>query len=78
VLLISRISREFRLARLWRWIEKTPARRFIFAGATALTAALLHWLIYPITHGRTSFIFFPPAIILVTTTAGRWPERWSP
>jgi PAS domain S-box-containing protein len=29
--------------------------------------------VYPITLGRTSFIFFPPAIILVTTIAGRWP-----
>jgi signal transduction histidine kinase len=71
--LFSRISSDFRLARLWPWIEKTPARRFAFAGITAISAALLHWLIFPITQGRTSFIFFPPAIILVTTIAGRWP-----
>ena len=36
-------------------------------------AAALHWVIYPFTQGRASFIFFPPAIILVTTIAGRWP-----
>ncbi len=36
-------------------------------------AAALHWVIYPLTQGRASFIFFPPAIILVTTIAGRWP-----
>ena len=71
--LFSRISRDFGLARLWPWIEKTPARRFAFAAIVAVVASLLHWLIYPITQGRTSFIFFPPAIILVTTIAGRWP-----
>jgi signal transduction histidine kinase len=38
-----------------------------------LVAAALHWLIFPLTQGRTSFTFFPPAIILVTTMAGRWP-----
>jgi len=70
---VSRISRDFGLARLWPWIEKTPARRFSFAAIVAVAASLLHWLIYPLTQGRTSFIFFPPAIILVTTIAGRWP-----
>jgi signal transduction histidine kinase/CheY-like chemotaxis protein len=48
-------------------------RRFAFAAIVAMAAVLLHWLIYPFTQGRTSFIFFPPAIILVTTLAGRWP-----
>ena len=71
--LISRISRDFGLARLWPWIEKSPTRRFAFAAIVAAVAVLLHWLIFPLTHGRTSFIFFPPAIILVTTIAGRWP-----
>ena len=61
------------MARLWPWIEKTPTRRFAFAAFVAAAAVLLHWLIYPLTLGRTSFIFFPPAIILVTTLAGRWP-----
>ena len=61
------------MARLWPWIEKSPARRFSFAAIVAVAASLLHWLIFPLTHGRTSFIFFPPAIILVTTIAGRWP-----
>ena len=71
--LFSRISRDFGLARLWPWIEKTPTRRFSFAAIVAVAASLLHWLIFPLTQGRTSFIFFPPAIILVTTIAGRWP-----
>jgi len=71
--LILPISRDFGLARLWPWIEKTPMRRFSFAAIVAVAASLLHWLIYPLTQGRTSFIFFPPAIILVTTIAGRWP-----
>src|SRR6476619_1241385 len=61
------------MARLWPWIEKTPTRRFSFAAIVAVAASLLHWLIFPLTQGRTSFIFFPPAIILVTTIAGRWP-----
>jgi len=61
------------MARLWPWIEKTPTRRFSFAAIVAIAAALLHWLIFPLTQGRTSFIFFPPAIILVTTIAGRGP-----
>ena len=71
--LVSRISRDFGLARLWPWIEKTPTRRLSFAAIVAVAASLLHWLIFPLTQGRTSFIFFPPAIILVTTIAGRWP-----
>jgi PAS domain S-box-containing protein len=36
-------------------------------------AAALHWMIFPITHSRVTFIFFLPAIVLVTTIAGRWP-----
>jgi signal transduction histidine kinase len=71
--LVSRISTDFGLARLWPWIEKTPTRRFSFAAIVAVAASLLHWLIFPLTQGRTSFLFFPPAIILVTTIAGRWP-----
>jgi PAS domain S-box-containing protein len=61
------------MARLWPWIEKSPTRRFSFGAIVAVGAALLHWLIFPLTQGRTSFIFFPPAIILVTTIAGRGP-----
>jgi PAS domain S-box-containing protein len=49
------------------------ARRFAFAILMALGAAALHWLIYPLTQGRVTFIFFVPAIVLVTTIAGRWP-----
>ena len=49
----------FRLARLWPWIEKTPTRRFAFAAILAASAVLLHWPIFPLTKGRTSFIFFP-------------------
>jgi len=30
-------------------------------------------LIFPITQARVTFIFFLPAIVLVTTIAGRWP-----
>ena len=36
-------------------------------------AAALHWLIFPITQSRITFIFFVPAIVLATTIAGRWP-----
>ncbi len=39
----------------------------------ALAAALLQWLVYPLSQGRITFIFFVPAIVLVTTIAGRWP-----
>ena len=71
--LISRITQDFRLARLWPWIEKTALRRFGFAAILAAGAAALHWLIFPIVQGRVTFIFFIPAIVLVTTIAGRWP-----
>jgi signal transduction histidine kinase/CheY-like chemotaxis protein len=70
---LSRISREFRLARLWPWIEKTVLRRVGFAAVMAAAAAALHWAIFPIVQGRITFIFFIPAIVLVTTIAGRWP-----
>jgi PAS domain S-box-containing protein len=30
-------------------------------------------VIFPITHGRITFIFFIPATVLATTIAGRWP-----
>ncbi len=49
------------------------ARRYAFALVVSVAAVALHWVVYPITQGRASFIFFPPAIILVTTVAGRWP-----
>ena len=39
----------------------------------ALVAAALHWLIFPITQSRVTFIFFIPATVLATTIAGRWP-----
>jgi len=71
--LISRLKTEFRLARLWPWIEKTLPRRFAFAAIVGAGAAALHWLIFPITQARVTFIFFIPAIVLVTTLAGRWP-----
>jgi PAS domain S-box-containing protein len=58
---------------LWPWIEKTLPRRFAFALIAGLIAAALHWLIFPITQSRVTFIFFIPAIVLVTTIAGRWP-----
>jgi hypothetical protein len=48
-------------------------RRFAFAVITGIGAAALHWLIFPITQSRVTFIFFIPAIVLVTTIAGRWP-----
>ena len=40
----------------------------------AITAAALHWAIFPITQSRVTFIFFIPAIVLATTLAGRWPS----
>jgi len=70
---ISRISKEFRLARLWPWIERTAIRRFGFAATLSAMAVALHWLIYPITQSRVTFIFFIPATVLATTIAGRWP-----
>ena len=72
-LLISLISRDFRLTRLWPWIEKSALRRFAFAAILATAAVVLHWAIFPMTQGRVTFIFFVPAIVLVTTIAGRWP-----
>jgi PAS domain S-box-containing protein len=39
----------------------------------ALIALALHWAIFPITQSRVTFIFFIPAIVLVTTIAGRGP-----
>jgi len=48
-------------------------RRFAFAAVLGLAAAALHWAIFPITQARVTFIFFVPAIVLVTTIAGRWP-----
>jgi PAS domain S-box-containing protein len=67
------LKTEFRFARLWPWIERSVARRFAFAAITGACAAALHWLILPITQSRVTFIFFIPAIVLVTTIAGRWP-----
>jgi K+-sensing histidine kinase KdpD len=58
---------------LWPWIEKTATRRFAFALSIALFAGAMHWLIYPITQSRVTFIFFLPAIVLTTAIAGRWP-----
>jgi signal transduction histidine kinase/CheY-like chemotaxis protein len=48
-------------------------RRFAFAAVLGFAAAALHWAIFPITQARVTFIFFIPAIVLVTTIAGRWP-----
>jgi PAS domain S-box-containing protein len=62
-----------RLARLWPWIEKTAPRRFAFAALAGVSAAALHWAIFPITQSRVTFIFFIPAIVLTTIIAGRWP-----
>jgi PAS domain S-box-containing protein len=67
------MTQEFRLSRLWPWIEKTAPRRFAFAAVLAAMAAGLHWLIFPITQSRVTFIFFIPATVLATTIAGRWP-----
>ena len=71
--LIARISRDFRLSRLWSWIERSVARRFAFAAVLAIVAVLLHWTIFPITQSRVTFVFFIPATVLATTIAGRWP-----
>jgi PAS domain S-box-containing protein len=38
-----------------------------------LAAAALHWAVNPLTQARVTFIFFIPAIVLVTTIAGRGP-----
>jgi PAS domain S-box-containing protein len=70
---ISRIKNEFRLTRLWPWIEKSALRRVAFAVVMALAAATLQWIVYPFSQGQITFIFFIPAIVLVTTIAGRWP-----
>lgn len=39
----------------------------------ALAVGALHWAIFPITQSRVTFIFFLPAMVLVTTIAGRGP-----
>jgi len=67
------LRNEFRLSRLWPWIERTAPRRLLFAVVVGALAAALHWLIFPITQSRVTFIFFIPAIVLATTIAGRWP-----
>jgi PAS domain S-box-containing protein len=66
-------TRELRLSRLWPWIEKSVTRRYLFAAVMAAAAALLHWVIFPVTQGRITFLFFIPATVLVTTLAGRGP-----
>jgi signal transduction histidine kinase/CheY-like chemotaxis protein len=58
---------------LWPWIEKSALRCYGFAIVMALAAAALHWAIYPLTQSRVTFIFFIPAIVLVTSIAGRGP-----
>jgi PAS domain S-box-containing protein len=45
----------------------------IFAAVLGVAAVALHWLIFPLTQGGVTFIFFVPAIVLATTLAGRWP-----
>ena len=70
--MIFRLKSDVRFARLWPWIEKTGTRRFVFAVIIGAIAAALHWMIFPITQSRVTFIFFIPAIVLVTTIAGRW------
>jgi PAS domain S-box-containing protein len=64
---------EFRFAWLWPWIERSALRRFGFAVIIGLLAAALHWVIYPVTQARVTFIFFIPAIVFTTTLVGRWP-----
>ncbi len=71
--LVSRLKSELRFSRLWPWIEKTATRRLGFAALIGLSAAGLHWAIYPVTHSRVTFVFFIPAIVLTTIIAGRWP-----
>ncbi len=51
----------------------TALRRFAFAAVLAAGAVALHWLIFPITQSRVTFIFFIPAVVLATTIAGRGP-----
>jgi PAS domain S-box-containing protein len=58
---------------LWAWLEKNALRRYAFAAVLAVSAAALHWAIFPITQSRITFIFFIPAIVLATTIAGRGP-----
>jgi PAS domain S-box-containing protein len=69
----SGASWDFGLSRLWPWIARNVARRYAFGAVLAISAALLHWAIYPVTQGRVTFIFFIPAIVLATTIAGRGP-----
>ncbi len=69
----TRKVRDFRIARLLPWIEVTATRRYAFAVVLAGAAAVLHWIIYPITQGRVTFIFFLPAMVLATTIAGVGP-----
>ena len=64
---------EMRLTGLWPWIERSALRSYGFAIVMAMAAAAVHWAIYPFTQARITFIFFIPAIVLVTTIAGRGP-----
>jgi PAS domain S-box-containing protein len=61
------------MARLWPWIERTAWRRVAFAVVVGLLAAALQWAIFPTTQARIPFLFFLPAIVMVTAVAGRWP-----
>ena len=72
-MLSSRTFIDLRFTRLWPWIEKSVTRRIAFAAVMGFAAAVLQWATFPITQGRVTFIFFIPAIVLVTTLAGRWP-----
>jgi signal transduction histidine kinase/CheY-like chemotaxis protein len=62
-----------RLLNLTGWIGRGAQFRFAFAIVVGLVVAALHWAIFPLTAGRISFLLFPPAILVVTTLAGRWP-----
>jgi PAS domain S-box-containing protein len=71
--LVSRRPRDFGTARLWSWLERSLPRRLGFAVILGFTAAVLHWLLFPFTQGRVTYLFFVPATVLATTVAGRWP-----
>jgi PAS domain S-box-containing protein len=55
------------------WSITSVRHRYAFAAAVGVIAVGIHWLLFPLTHGRIPFLIFVPAIVLVAALAGRGP-----
>jgi signal transduction histidine kinase/CheY-like chemotaxis protein len=63
----------YQLPNVSAWLGRGAPQRFAFALVIGIATAALHWAMFPWLQGRISFLLFPPAILIVTTIAGRWP-----